>query len=172
MIKLLERKRKLVKMFFSQKPALVNLQVTVLGEAEESESRQILYKVVVEAKVEKTIFKAEETVKAKGIFKAESIFKEEEIIKAEAIFKATVKVEDKLHTEVKAEAENRIQAVGEISIKLFVEDVTKLVIMQKIVELPLIKFPSFIKTQHSLQMIEMMMVQNMSLPHLQQYKFH
>jgi hypothetical protein len=35
--------------------------------------------------------------------------------------------------------------------------------MLKIVELPLIKFPSFISTQHNLQMIKMMMVQNMSL---------
>jgi hypothetical protein len=145
----------------------VNLQVTILEEEEED----ILYKVVVKSKVEKTIFKAEEIVKEEGIFKAEGIFNEEEIVKVEAIFKATFKEKDKLHTEVKTEVEDKIQAEEEISVKLFVKDVTKLVIVQKIVELPLIKFPSFIKTQHSLQMIEMMMVQNMYLPHLYHYIF-
>jgi preprotein translocase subunit SecB len=86
--KLLERKSKLGKMFFSQRPAQVNLHLTVL----EVEEEDILYKVVVEAKVEKkkiqtgAIFKAEEPVKAEGIFKveetvkAEGIFKEDEIV--------------------------------------------------------------------------------------------
>ena len=87
-------------MFFSHKKAQVSLQVTVIAAEEE----EILYKVVVEAKVEKTIFKVEATVKAKGIFKAEEIvkvediFTQEEIVKAQVIFKATVKPEDKLHT--------------------------------------------------------------------------
>jgi hypothetical protein len=140
--------------------------VTVIAAEEE----EILYKVVVEAKAEETV-KAEGIFKAEETVKAEDIFTQEEIVKAEAIFKATVKANDKLHTEIKAGAEDRISAEGETSVKLFAEDVTKLVIMQKIVKLPLIKFPSFIKTQHSLQMIETMMIQNMCLPHLQHYRF-
>jgi hypothetical protein len=58
--------------------------VTVL----EVEEEEIVYKVMVEAKVERTIFKAEETINGESIFKvketvkAEGIFKEEEIIKA------------------------------------------------------------------------------------------
>ena len=94
----------------------------------EAGEEDILYKVVVEAKVEKTIlqtgaiFKAEEIVKVEGIckaecifkaeeiVKAEGIFKEEEIVKAEAIFKETIKAEEKLQIEVKTEAEDRIQA--------------------------------------------------------------
>jgi hypothetical protein len=177
--KLLERKNKLEKMFLSQQQLQVSLQVTVIATEEE----EILYKIVVKAKVEKKNFKAEETVKAEatvkeeGIFKveetikADDIFTQEEIVKEEAIFKATVKAEDKCHTEIKAGVEDIISAEGETSVKLFAKDVTKLVIMQKIVELPLIKSPSFIKTQHSLQMIKMMMILNMCLPHLQHYIF-
>jgi hypothetical protein len=148
------------KMFFSQKLAQVNIQLTVL----EAEEDDILYKVMVKAKVEKTISKTRAIFKEEGIFKEEEtvkeegIFKEEEIVKAEAIFKEIVKVEDKLQTRVKTEAEDIIQAEEDISVNFFVEYVTKLVIMKKIVELPLIKFPSFIKTKHSLQMTEMMMV--------------
>ena len=153
-------------MFLSQQQLQVSLQVTFIAAEEE----EILYKVMVEAKIEKIIFKEEETVKAEatvkeeGIFKAEEtikaedLFMQEEIVKAEAIFKETIQAEDKLHTEIKPGAEDKISAEGETSVKLFVEDVTKLVIMQKIVELPLIKFPSFVKIQHSLQMIDTMMI--------------
>jgi hypothetical protein len=108
--KILERKSKLGKMFSSQKPTQVNIQLTVL----EADEEDILYKVVVEAKVEKTIFQIGAIFKAEEIVKAEAIFKEEEIVKAETIFKATVKAEKKIHTEVKTKEEDRIQEEEEI----------------------------------------------------------
>jgi hypothetical protein len=172
-IKLLERKNKLAKMFFSQKQAQVSLLVIVIATEEE----EILSKVVEEANIE-TIVKAEATVKEEGIFKveetikAEDIFMQKEIVKVEVLFKATIKEEDKLHPEIKVGAEDKIledkiSAEGETSIKLFAEGVTKSVIMQKIVALPSTKSPSFNKTQHNLLMIDRMMIQNMCLPHLQ-----
>ena len=132
----MERKNKLEKMFFSHKKAQVSLQVIVIAAEEE----EILYKVMVKAKIEKTIFKAEEivkaeaTVKEEGIFKAEEtikaedIFTQEEIVKAEALFKVTVKAEDRLRPEIKAGAEEIISVEGETSVKLFAEGVTKSVI--------------------------------------------
>ena len=101
---------------FLQRPAQVNLQLIVL----EAEKEDILYKVMVEAKVEKKNFNSEETIKAEGIFKAKEIvkekgiFKEEEIVKAEAIFKAIFNVEEKLQKKVKTKAEDRIQVEEEI----------------------------------------------------------
>ena len=171
-------------MFFSQKQAQVSLQVTVIVAEEE----EILYKVVDEANIEIPIFKAEAivkeeaTVKEEGIFKveetikAEDLFMQEEIVKVEVLFKETIKAEDKLSLEIKAGAEDRIledriMAEGEILVKLFAKGVTKSVIMQKIVALPLTKSPSFNKTQHNLLMIDRMMIQNMCLPHLQHYRF-
>jgi hypothetical protein len=158
--------------------------VTVIATEEE----EILYKVMDEANIEIQIFKAEAivkaeaTVKEEGLFKveetikAEDLFMQEEIVKVEVLFKATIKAEDRLCPEIKAGAEDKIledkiSEEGETSVKLFAEGVTKSVIMQKIVALPLTKLPSFNKTQHNLLMIDRMMIQNMCLPHLQHYRF-
>jgi hypothetical protein len=96
------KKKQVGDIYFSQRPAQVNPQVTVLEAEEEVISfktkKHIVYKVVVEAKVEETIFQVG------------AIFKAEETVKEEAIFKA----EDKLKTEVKIEAKDRIQAEEEI----------------------------------------------------------
>ena len=101
MIKLLGRRRKLVKMFFSQKPALVSHQTIVLEE--EADGIRIKQHIIeVEAKVEATILTEEEEI----IFKVEEITKEEEIFKDKDII---VKVEDNLQIEVKAEAEDNLQ---------------------------------------------------------------
>jgi hypothetical protein len=118
-----------------------------------------------------TTVKEEHIFKVKETIKAEDIFTQEEIVKAEALFKVTVKAEDRLRPEIKTGAEDRISAEGETSVNLFAEGVTKSVILQKIVALPLIRSPSFIKTQHNLLMIDRMMIQNMCLPHLQHYRF-
>jgi len=108
MIKPLGRKRKLVKMSFSQRPALVNHQLTVLeAEAEGISIRikqHIMYKVEVEAKTEETTLTVE-TTHAGVIFKAGEIIKDEAIFKDEEII---IKVEDNLKTKVKAEAEDNI----------------------------------------------------------------
>jgi len=55
---------------------------------------------------------------------------------------------------------------------LCVEDVKKLVIMLKIIELLLIKLPSFSSTQRNLQMIKMMITQNMFLLPRWHQNFH
>jgi hypothetical protein len=96
---------------------------------------------------------------------------QDEIVKAEVLFKEIVKAEDRLRPEIKAGVEDIISTEGETSVKLFSKGVTKSVIMQKIVALPLTKSPSFIKTQHNLLMIGRMMIQNMCLPRLQHYRF-
>jgi hypothetical protein len=148
--------------------------VTVIAAEEE----EILYEVVEEANIEIQIFKAEAIVKAEATVKEEGIFKVEETIKAEDLFtqEEIVKAEDRLRPEIKVGAEDRIledkiSAEAETSVKLFAEGVTKSVIMQKIVALPLTKSPSFNKIQHNLLMINRMMIQNMCLPHLQHYRF-
>ena len=103
--------------------------------------------------------KAEETISTEATIQVGEIFREEATIKMEDIIKAEDKVqaEDKIKTEAKAEAEDNIKAEDSlkaeaaISVNFFAGEVTKLAIMQKIVELLLIKFPSFIQTLHSLQ---------------------
>ena len=101
MIKLLGRRRKLVKMFFSQKPAQVSLQQIVLEE--EADGIRIKQHIIeVEAKVEVTILTEEEEI----IFKVEETTKEEVIFKDKEII---IKVEDNLNIEVKVEAEDNLQ---------------------------------------------------------------
>ena len=101
MIKLLGRRRKLVKMFFSQRLALVRHQQIVLED--EADGIRIKQHIIeVEAKAEETILTEEEEI----------IFKVEETTKEEAIFKdkdIIIKVEDNLKIEVKAEAEDNLQ---------------------------------------------------------------
>ena len=104
MIKPLGRRRKLVKMFFSQRLALLNHQQKVLeAEAEAIKIKQ--HKVEVEAK-------AEETTLTEAIVQEGIIFKVEETTKEEAIFKdkeTIIKIEDNLNIEAKAEAEDNLQ---------------------------------------------------------------
>ena len=108
MIKPLGRKRKLVKMSFSQRAALINHRLTVLETEAEGISirikQHIMYKVKVEAKAEETTL-IEATVQAGVIFKAEETIKEEAIFKDKEII---IKVEDNLKIEVKAEAEDNL----------------------------------------------------------------
>ena len=106
MIKILGRRRKLVKMFFSQMRALVNHQQIVLKvEAEGIRIKQhIMYKVEVGAKVEETTL-IEAIVQEEEIFKVEETNKEEEIFGDKEI---TIKVEDNLNIEVKTEVEDNL----------------------------------------------------------------
>ena len=170
MTKTLGRRNRLGKMSSSPKPSQVIPQLIV----QETEEKDISIKVK-QPKVVVAV-KAEETISTEATIQAGAIFKEEATIKADDIIKADdrLQVEEKLRTEAKAEAEDSIKAEAEISVKFSVGDVTKLEIMLKIVELLLIKFPSFIQTLHCLQMMKMtLMVQNMSssTQNQQLYKF-
>ena len=91
----------MLKMFFSQRPAVVNHQRTVL-EAE-AEGIRIKQRIIeVEAKAEETILTGEEEI----------IFKVEETTREEAIFKdkdIIIKVEDNLNIEFKEEVEDNLE---------------------------------------------------------------
>ena len=126
--------------------------------------------------------KAEETISTEATIQEGEIFKEEATIKTKDIIKVEdkvqveekLKIEDKIEDEDSIKEEDSLKAEAAILVKLFAGDVTKLDIMLRIVELPLIKFLGFIKTLHSLQMIKtIMMVQKMSsqTPNKQLYRF-
>ena len=103
MIKILGRKRKLVKMFFSQKPVLATPQLKI-PEIKENVIKIKKHKVVV-------AFKTEETTPTEAPIQAETILKVEATIKIEDISKAQDKIqeEDKLKTEEKAEVEDSLK---------------------------------------------------------------